>query len=58
MPATKIHPMLLALQNAPVTDEPETEGELLAVEASKASLRAGEPTYTLQELASAWGVTL
>jgi hypothetical protein len=51
----KLDPVTLALINAPSSNEPETEEERAAVEAAKASLRACEPTYTLQELADEWG---
>jgi hypothetical protein len=56
--AEKLDPVMLALVNAPPSDEPETEEERVAVAAAKASLRAGEPTSTLQELADEWGITL
>lgn len=57
-PAKQLDPMMVALMNAPPSEEPETEEESAAVEAAKDSLRAGEQTYTLQELADEWGITL
>ena len=56
--AAKLDPVMLALANAPPSDEPETEEERIAVAEAKASLRAGEPTFTLQELADEWGLDL
>jgi len=44
--------------NAPVSDEPETDDERIAVEAARASLRAGEPTISLEDLAKQLGVDL
>jgi hypothetical protein len=56
--AEKLDPAIVALANAPASDEPETDEERAAVAAAKASLRAGEPTQTLQELADEWGIIL
>ena len=52
--AEKLDPVMLALANALPSDEPETDEERAAVEAAKASLRAGEPTYTHEELRKLW----
>ena len=56
--AEKLDPVMAALVNAPASEEPETDEERAAVAAAKASLRAGEPTYTLEELAKEWGIDL
>lgn len=56
--AEQLDPVMVALMNAPASEEPETDEERAAVAAAKASLRAGEPTYTLPELADEWDITL
>lgn len=56
--AEKLDPVMAALLNAPPSDEPETDEERAAVAAAKASLRAGEPTSTVEELAEEWGIKL
>ena len=40
--APKIHPALLALENAPADDEPETDAERLAVEQAREDVRRGD----------------
>lgn len=52
--APVLDPVLLALANAPVDDEPETEEERRAVAASKAELRAGGKLYTHEEVEQDW----
>ncbi len=56
--AEKLDPVTLALMNAPVSDEPETDDEHRAVEAARKSLRAGEGTISLEDLAKETGVEL
>lgn len=53
-PAEQLDPVLLSLMNAPIDDEPETEEERIAVEASKAELRAGGRLYTHEEVEQYW----
>ncbi len=48
--AQRLDPVTLALINAPVSDEPETDDERAAVEAAKAELRAGVPTISHEEV--------
>jgi hypothetical protein len=50
-------PVLRALANAPVDDEPTTEEDLRAIAEADASLAAGEPTYTTEELLRELGLT-
>jgi hypothetical protein len=47
--AEKLDPVTLALMNAPVDDEPETEEELRAVEETRDHLRAGGKLMSLDE---------
>ncbi len=47
-------PVLLALANAPVDDEPETDDERQAVESSKAELRSGGRLFTHEEVRKHW----
>jgi hypothetical protein len=56
--AEKLDPVTLSLANAPLGDEPETEEELRAIEACRQSVQAGEPSFTLAELARDWGIDL
>lgn len=56
--AEKLDPVTLALMNAPVTTEPETESERRAVETARKSLRDGEGTISLEDLAKDLGVEL
>jgi hypothetical protein len=56
--AEKLDPVTLALMNAPVSDEPETDEERLAVEAARKSLRSGEPTVSLEDYAKEMGIEL
>jgi hypothetical protein len=52
--APVLDPVLLALANAPVDDESETEEERQAVETAKAELRAGGRTYSHEEVQQHW----
>lgn len=54
--AQKLDPVTLSLIDAPVDDEPETDEERAAVEAARASLRAGEPTVSLEDFARQMGI--
>jgi len=52
--AEKLDPVMLALINAPASDEPETVEEHAAVEAAKAEVRAGGKLYTHEEVRKHW----
>lgn len=56
--AEKLDPLVLALLNAPIDDEPTTEEDLRAVAEANASLAAGDRTYTVEELAREWNIDL
>ncbi len=56
--AEKLDPLVLALLNAPIDDEPTTDEDLRAIEEASASLKAGERTYTVEELAREWDIAL
>jgi len=56
--ATQIHPALLALENAPVDDEPTTELDLAAIEAARLERLSGKPMSTLEEVAKELGIKL
>jgi len=56
--AEKLDPLVLALLNAPIDDEPTTEEDLRAVAEADASLATGERTFTVEELAREWGIAL
>ncbi len=56
--APKLDPVTLSLVNAPVSEEPLTEEEERAIEETRAALRAGEPTKTLEAFAKEMGIEL
>ncbi len=56
--APKLDPVTLSLLNAPEDDEEETEEEHRMVEESRESLRRGEPTVSLEDLAREFGIKL
>ncbi len=53
-PAEKLDPVMVALINAPASDEPETEEERAAVDAAKAEVRAGGRLYSHEEVRKYW----
>jgi hypothetical protein len=56
--AEQLDPVTLSLLNAPVDDEPLTVEELRAIEETKASLRTGEPTISIEDFAKEMGIEL
>ena len=56
--APKVHPALLALENAPIDDEPTTEADLAAIEAARLERLSGKPMATLEEVAKELGIEL
>ena len=53
-PAPKRHPVLEALENAPLDDEPVTDEEERDIEEARAELRAGLPTIPHEEVRRRW----
>jgi hypothetical protein len=48
----------LALENAPIDDEPTTEADLAAIEAARLERLSGKPMATLEEVAKELGIEL
>lgn len=53
-PAEKLDPVMVALSNAPPSDEPETPEERAAVAAAKAEVSTGGQLYSHEEVRKYW----